>query len=88
MLILVLSSRSRYVKGVIFLTELFLAVGLISSKVILLRTCLGNDTLRGIIVYVFDGNDVGTYMLIIGSDSTAETVLYYTALLKFLSVFV
>ena len=39
-------------------------------------------------VYVFVGIDFGTYMLINGSDSGADTVLYYTALLKLRSILV
>ena len=39
-------------------------------------------------VYVFVGIYVGTYMLINGSDSGADTVLYYTALLKLRSILV
>ena len=63
-------------------------VGFKSSKVILLRICFGRDALRGINVLACVGFEVGTYMLISGSDSGADTVLYYTALLKFLSVYV
>ena len=70
----------------IFFTDV-VVVGFNSSNVILLRTCLGRDTFRGMNVELFSGIEVGTYMFINGSDSGADTVLYYTALLKFRSIF-